>query len=253
MVRLSEQLRTELIDLLCNGVSIKKVSRSTRIAKSTIYYHYRKLYGKKYQEPEFTPGASELEGEIVGIFTGDGSQYHDRKRWAYEVNVHFGGHNLAYAQYARNLFETFFNKKFRLAREKSGVFRLRIRSKKIFSYFSTYIDYLPQRKHVTVHLKTLEIPSAFKIGFLRGLFDTDGSILATSDRKSIRVIFYTTSTALAQDVLYLLGELNFRVGYFVTKRPERGFKDLYTVYLWKQSVDSFLNIIKPHKGRILGR
>lgn len=39
------------------------------------------------------PRFSEKEGEIAGIFAGDGSQYFEPKAYYYEVNVHFGGHN----------------------------------------------------------------------------------------------------------------------------------------------------------------
>ena len=181
----------------------------------------------------------------------DGSQYHDRNQWAYEVNVHFGGHNLAYAQYARNLFETFFNKKFRLAREKSGVFRLRIRSKKIFSYFSTYIDYLPQRKHVTVHLKTLEIPSAFKIGFLRGLFDTDGCVYLDKHRvgrKTYKHYGWTItsySVRLIEDIIQLLKQLGFSPTHRTSQK---------SVFLRRQGeIARYFHEIKTHNPKHAGR
>ena len=148
------------------GVSLNSLSKQFGLYKSTLYYYYKKLNGKKFKEPQFTPSSSEVEGEIVGIFAGDGSQFYESKKCHYEVNVHFGGHNYNYALEVKKLFEGFFNKEFRLSPETLGRYRLRTLSKKIYHYFHHYMEFQSQVKHSTVHLKNLNFPLHFKIGFL---------------------------------------------------------------------------------------
>ncbi len=176
MPRLSSETKREVIKQLKEGVSLNKISNQFGIYKSTLYYYYKKLNGKKFKEPQFTPTSSEIEGEIVGIFAGDGSQFYEPKNCGYEVNVHFGNHRSDYAKYVEQLFESYFNHNFWLLFDKNSI-RLRTKSKKIFHYFKNYLTYDAPMKHFTVKLNTLNLPNDFKIGFLRGLVDTDGSVL----------------------------------------------------------------------------
>lgn len=249
MVHLNSLIKKELITQINKGISINNMVKNLLLNKSTIYYYYKKLKGKKYKEANFILGASEIEGEIVGVFAGDGSQYFEPKSYSYEVNVHFGGKNEAYAIYVKNLFENYFNKKFWLIFDKRGTIRLRTKSKKIFYFFNNYLNYSPQIKHFTVKLHNLNFPKPFKIGFLRGLFDTDGSILYKRKEKRIRIYFCTTSYELIKQIKILLEEFNFKFTYFVSKRSNH--KDLYNVQLLKESNDKFLNLIKPYKAKLL--
>lgn len=244
---LSQGLKTMMISCLKRGDSLNKISRATGINKSTIYYHYEKMFGRKYKLPHFSPVASEQEGEIVGIFAGDGSQYFEPKRHSYEVNVHFGEHKRAYAEYVKALFESFFNKRFRLYQEKSGKLRLRTQSKSIFHYFSHYISFIPQIKHATVSLKTLEIPLGFKQGFLRGLVDTDGYVKRDTSGR-LRICYYTTSKRLASQIQALLQEQDMQSSLRVV-HDKRGYKPLFTIYVLSSSIDTFLKTVNPYKAQ----
>ena len=248
MPRLLEPVvKQELLSQLKQGISINKISKTLGIAKSTIYPHYEKLNGKKYVQPIFTPESSELEGEICGIFAGDGSQYFEPKKFSYEVNVHFGGHKLSYAQYVQELFQIFFNKKFRLRSEKSGALRLRTQSKKIFNYFQNYLDYAPAHKHDTVCLKNLALPEQFRRGFLRGLIDTDGSVLFDKNQR-IRIIYHTTSKILAQQLQALLSHFYIQSTLQIYNHA-LGYKQLYRVNIRSRSIDTFLKGVKPFKAQ----
>lgn len=257
MPRLSLETKREIIKQLKEGVSLNRISKQFGIYKSTLYYYYKKLNGKKFKEPQFTLSSSELEGEIVGIFAGDGSQYYEPKKCHYEVNVHFGGHNYNYALEVKKLFEGFFNKEFLLRPESRGVYRLRTLSKKIYYYFQYYMDYKPQIKHCTVHLKRIDFPLNFKIGFLRGLIDTDGHCSYSEKDRRWRIIYYTTSKKLADDICCILSELFITHGMsrLIRKnhRKDGFFKPIYHIYIWKRSADRFINIIKPRKLGRMGR
>lgn len=251
MVLLQPQVKEEIIIQIKKGNSINKISKALGIGKSTIYYYYKKIKGKKYKEPQFTLCASEIEGEIVGIFAGDGSQFYYPASGAYQINIHFGAKNEQYAKYVQKLFELYFNKKFRLSYEKSGsIIRLRTQSKKIFYYFQNYITYNSCIKHSTVKLNSLTIPNEFKIGFLRGLFDTDGSVLYLQKEKRVRIAFYTTSPELMKQVQALMSEFNFKYGCCI-RTSKKGHKNVHVLWLWKESNDKFLKAIQPYKARLL--
>lgn len=249
VTRLSVEEKSFICDLIENGISLAKISSATGRGKSTLYHYYKKIKGKKFHEPEFETNYSELEGEVVGIFAGDGSQYHDKKRGHYEVNVHFG--KTEYSFYVKELFEKYFNKKFRLRNEGENKQRLRTESKKIFNHFKNYIDYVPQTKHSTVKLRDIDFPKEFKIGFIRGFLDTDGCISLTKDRRT-RIVFTTTSKDLAEQIKQILLEFGLQANTRLLKRKEKNLKDCYHTYLFNGSVESFIDIFKPYKAKVKG-
>ncbi len=252
VARLTLVEKTSLIRQINQGISINKISRRFNLAKSTIYYHYKKIKGKQYQEPFYNIEFSEQEGEIVGIFAGDGSQYYYKRGGGYYVNVHFGNCS-NWVEHVQTLYEKFFNKKWRRWREvtKEGWIKHRIRviDKKIFYYFFNYLSYDPTHKHDTVELKTLELPDCFKIGFLRGFLDTDGTICLSQGR--VRIIYYTTSKTLANQTKILCNQFKINVSLCIRRRE--GYKDICTVYVLADSIDKFLKVINPFKRHRVGR
>jgi hypothetical protein len=243
-MRLKEKTKQKLIKRIKEDVSINNISKEMGLAKSTIYYYYKKIKGRKFKKLNLKPGYSRREGEIVGIFAGDGSQYYNKKHCAYQVNVHFGKKNKDYMEYVKRLYELYFKKKFNITKEERTI-KIRTRSKEIYNYFHHYIDFKPQIKHCTVKLKTLDLSMEFKLGFLKGFVDTDGSVLLKKQRKKIRVAFYTTSEALANQIRDILSEIDIKCGVYIRKKE--GLKDCYTVQLRQRHVIKFLNVVKPFK------
>ena len=239
--------KEKMLELIKDGLSLNKISKQTGLAKTTIYYYSRKIKGKQYFEPEFDLKYSEIEGEIAGIFAGDGSQHHDSKQGQYRVNVHFG--KTDYVFYVKDLFDKYFNKEFRLNYESRGIMRLCTESKKIFFHFKNYLDYNPKIKHCTVELKTLDFPEKFLIGFLRGFLDTDGTIARCADRP-MRIVYTTTSEKLSKQLKEILKQFDIACGGYVQKRS--GLKDLYHVYILARSDERFLNLVRPYKRKCLG-
>ncbi|MBW2976842.1 LAGLIDADG family homing endonuclease [Candidatus Woesearchaeota archaeon] len=249
MTRLSLELKKEIVNQINNGTSINKISQFLGVYKSTIYYYYKKVKGKRYAPPYVKPNFSGTEGEIVGIFAGDGSQFLVKKRGHYQVTIHFGGHNTIYAEYVRQLYHDYFNKNFRLAKSNDGTIRLLIYSKDIFYYFKNYIEYNPKIKHCTVRLRSINIPLKFKLGFIKGLVDTDGSVLYDRHDKAVRIFYYTTSKELAKQISLILQELS--ITHTCICRDKINRKPLYVIRITKKEVNKFLNIIKPFKEKLL--
>lgn len=245
------KIREEIIKEINDGTSINKISKKLNISKSTIHNYYRKIKGKKYKDSSFIVNFSENEGEIVGIFTGDGSQHGDIPHGNYKTNIHFGS-NLDYVNHVKNLYDTYFNKSWSIYKEFPKGYNMKYRlnavNKKIFNYFLNYLIYKRETKHDTVKLKTLNLPKNFKIGFLRGLVDTDGTVCKYDNR--IRVIYYTTSKILAKQINLLLKDFQIKSGVYITKKE--GYKDLYMVQLSQKDVIKFLKIIKPYKQKRIG-
>jgi hypothetical protein len=252
MNRLNKEIKKELITQIKKGISINNISRELSIAKSTIYYHYKKIKGRRYKRLNIVPNYSKIEGEIVGIFAGDGSQYFEPNRYKYEVNVHFGYKNKKYALYVKKLYEGYFGKNFELKNEKNKKLRLKTSSKEIYNYFHHYLDFIPQTKHSTIKLKKFKLSKWFKTGFLKGFVDTDGSVYFKNNKNKIGVSFYTTSRYLAYQLESILNEFGFKYGHYVIKREN--WKPLHNIQLLQQSVETFLNIVKPFKtNRIKGQ
>lgn len=243
MVLLNSDLKSEMINRIKSGNSINEISRSLGLGKSTIYYYYKKIKGKKFVEPKFKLSNSRLEGEINGIFAGDGSQYYDKKRGHYEVNVHFGAKNYWYAEYVKKLFDDFFHKKFRLNWDSETQIRIRTQSRKIFEYFQNYMSYDPHIKHCTVKLQSHCSP-AFKIGFLRGLFDTDGCI--SYGKYQARIFYTTTSKVMAHQVSSILISLGIVNSIYV--RHPKNEKIVYIVNILAKGKNRFIKTVKPMKA-----
>ena len=249
MVLLKAEVKEEIMKELRKGTSINKISKLLSLGKSTIYYYYKKINGKKYIPPYVQPNYLEKEGEIVGIFAGDGSQYF-AKGGHYQVNVHFGGHRKEYALYVQKLFSDYFCKKFQLSNLNDGKLRLRTNSKDIFHYFKNYIEYNSKEKHCTVNLKTLNIPMKFKVGFIKGLVDTDGSVLYDKHDDAVRIFYYTTSEKLAEQISSILREFSIK-NTCICRTDKKGRKPLYVVRVLEKEVYKFLNIVKPFKQKLL--
>ena len=194
------------------------------------------------------PVFSEKEGEIVGIYAGDGSQYFEPKLYKYEVNIHFGLKNYNYARYVKDLYESYFQKKFRLRIESKTKLRMRTYSKELFYYFYNLLNYNRHIKHSTVYLKTLDLPIEFKIGFIRGFFDTDGCLSYNKREKRWKALFCTTSKKLANQISLMLSELDIQNNTTVKSRSHIGEKTVYDVFLYKSSIDRFINLVKPLKS-----
>lgn len=248
MKRLSTQKKEKIKILFDKGLSKHKIARMMNISRTAVRYicgHKGKYFPPIKKIPVTY---SEKSGEVAGIFAGDGSQYFAPKSYHYTVNVHFGMKNLKYLLYVKELYEKFFNKKFRIEKSNPTTLRLTTYSKEIYNFFKNYLDYDPRVKHSTVRLKNIKFPLNFKIGFLRGLLDTDGTIARIEHERVRRISYCTTSEALAAQIFDIITNLKFKCGLYKNRRPYRNEKTVYYVNIWKNSVDKFINLVKPLKA-----
>lgn len=230
--------------LVEEGKSLNQISRLLNIKKTTAYYHFRKIKGKTISGPKISFNSSGELGEVVGIFTGDGSFYFDPKDYHYQVRIHFGINNINYLRCVKELFERSFGKKFLIKKDGTKKLVLQIYSKYIADFFFRYLDFNGSNKSKTVCLKKRFLKDkGFTKGFLRGLLDTDGTISKT--KTGIKIAFYTSSDKLAQQISDSLNILKIKHG--ITSAKNRDGQ--YNIYIFKKDNDKIIKLLQPFKGR----
>ena len=73
-----------IYNMLNEGRSLNRISRQLSLNKSTVYYHYRKIFGKKTKDVNIAYVSDNKIGEFVGAFAGDGC-YFKGKNYHYTI------------------------------------------------------------------------------------------------------------------------------------------------------------------------
>lgn len=248
----STEVQTRIREAFSKGVSRKQVMRDLHLSKNTVI-KYAGTRRPPLPPPRIDLAPTEICGEVVGIFAGDGSQFYEPKAGHYETNVHFGELHEGYAQYVKRLYDSFFCKNFRLRKEMPKGLRLRTHSKAIFDFFGNFISYVPSHKHDTVKIREENVTDEFKIGFLRGMIDTDGTIWYSLNKQRVRIVYYTTSKELALQISTYVSELNIEHRIYPYQHKNPKFKLIYRISLWQSGAYRFINKVKPFKAKSLGQ
>jgi len=230
------------------GVSLTSIARELHTTKTAVIYHVRKVRSAHhFPQPIIVSDDSELEGEILGIFAGDGSFSYDPKR-GYYGSITVGVVNEKYLVYIKERFELFFQKPFAFALSHPTVFKLKLSSKLLFDYFHNRLDFEHQNKTFTVGLRSLEYSDSFFIGFLRGLIDTDGTVYVEAG--SPRVRFYTSSEKLRDQFVMLCAHFGFptRINVITHRRYGHTRSHYKIAIKTADHVRQFLRLIQPFKG-----
>lgn len=198
--------------------------------------------------------------EFLGIMVGDGNIYVS-KNGNYRVII--SGHlenDFSYlTSHVKGLVEKLFNKKpsfWRFGNKKS--FALSFSSKEIVSFL------IDLGLKVGKKSQTVEIPKVIlgsddlniKSSFLRGLFDTDGSVVFKNKRKNYTIIDLTVSSEkLAYQVKELLKEFNITSSIAVIRRPKSFSKvNQYTLRIYaSRNFDLWMKYIKFSNENHLSR
>lgn len=237
------RVNEKIISMIKKGDSLNKICRKTGIGKSTLYFHYKKLKGKKIPLIKFNfPNENEL-GEFMGIFAGDGS-FCKRPNSHYVIRVYIGFYEKHYADALNIKFLEWFNKKPQIYlsyyQGKKSMVTLCYYSKDIYDLIKKYLKW-EGTKTFSVRLNELNLEKIdFNSGFLRGLIDTDGNFYAPKKRIS----FSTISKELANQVSLIIKNLiEISPNLNITKKEGR--HDLYTLTLHGKNAKKLINLIKP--------
>ena len=236
----------KIIALIKKGESLNKIKNKTGVSKSSLYHHYKKIHGKKYKGVKINLKDRDSLGEFIGIFAGDGNFFFDKIKYHYRIRVFTGLYEKQYNDYIQNFFTRFFSKKpMNYENVKSNVYTTNYYSKEIYLLIKKYL-YWDGNKTKTVGLRNInKNDKEFLIGFLRGLFDTDGGI----NKAKNKTAFGTASKKLAYQIKEILEIFNLKPGFYKYKN-----KDFWYIDLYGKRTDKFMSLIKPHnKNKILAR
>lgn len=234
----------EAISMIRRGISLNKINKATGLGKSTLYFHYKKLKGKKTIPIKFNFSNETEIGEFMGIFAGDGSFYKQIKTSHYVIRVYVGYYELNYAEYLRDTFSKWFTKKpaiyFTYYRGNRSAVIIQYYSKDIYLLIKKYLEWSGIKTY-SIGLKNLDIKKHnFNIGFLRGLIDTDGNFYAPKRRIS----FSSTSKKLSDQAYSIMKEIGGVTPNLNIIKKE-GRHDLYTLALHGKNAKRLIKIIQP--------
>jgi len=244
MKRLTKKEKEFIIKSIIGNKSLAHISNITKRGKPTIYYYYKKIKGKKYKSPCLEKLDDEFIGEFLGIFAGDGNFFFYKKQYRYLIRLFFNVTEIDYVNELAELFYKNFRKKPNVRRENGkNHFTIEYISKDIYCFIKKYLDWVTTeeiKKSHSIHLKEKEVSKEFKIGFVRGLFDSDGHI----SRK--RINFASTSIKLTENAINFLRDLGIEDFIFRSYQDKRGKrKRIYHIDIRTPGKGKFIETIKP--------
>lgn len=249
MKRLTEEQRDRIIRLYNEGRSLRFLSSELGLAKSTVYYHTRKKFGRKYVQIvlNYTP-SSEL-GEFLGLFATDGCFYIDKKRYHYTLTISLSKYQLHYAKIVQRFIERIIGKRPRIDVKVSMV-QLVVRGKAILGFLRHYLAWRGRRAH-TIHFlgSALSLDDDFLRGVIRGLIAGDGGVYQPKRRLAFGVV----SRRLAQQYSDLLAKFGISSNTYSVRYP--GKKTLHHVHVTgNANIEKFklrVGLTDPAKNRQL--
>lgn len=209
-------LQNQVTMLFRQGNSLTRIAKLLGKSKGGVYPYYLKLKGKTYRIPIPVTTYSVNEGEIVGIFAGDGWFTYYKPKGEYKGYIAFGKQNIHYANYVTQLYSRFFRRNLQLITDNDKTLKLRMTSKITYDYFCKFLAFDRSTKALTLQLKQINLPRKFLIGFLKGLIDTDGSITYRNTYPRIR--FNTASFVLANQLQIITSRLGVQTRMGVDRR-----------------------------------
>jgi hypothetical protein len=232
-------MREQIIREIKKGISIPKICKKLQIGKSTVYYHYKKLKGKKYPKT-IIPTNQRILGEFIGIFAGDGNRYYWKKNGAYSIRIYLHSiDDLEYSKYIAKLIEDNFNRSVsKYDDKKFNKTTLKFYSKDVFYLLEDYLD-LSQRKTKDLQIKRdiNTLSKEFQKAFIRGIIDTDGHY-KNDGRISISLI----ALKMIQQISNMLKALKIEnKTYKIKKNPPEN--DLYELIIPRRFAPTYVSII----------
>lgn len=235
MKRFDAQELKILKKLIRGGFSLNKMAEILGRSKSSIYYWYKKLKGKKIKDVEINYDLLEDIGEIVGAFAGDGNYYCDSS-YHHKIRIYLSPDEEKYATRLKEKMKKVFRKSPRVYRY-PHIIIIEIISKKVLNFLRKYLRWKEGNKTHTIALKIspYNLPRKFLKGFCRGLFDTDGWVVKNN------LMISCVSDSLMENLSCSLTILSIKHKFSEWKR--KGERPVKAIILDKKSTSRYFKII----------
>ncbi|MEK7219392.1 MAG: LAGLIDADG family homing endonuclease [Patescibacteria group bacterium] len=240
--------RSELLDLyIKQNKSLSEVSKILGISEQTIFRrferlgiktqpHLKKNYLKKRTDVKIPNKYSKDIAEFFGIMLGDGHVSH------FQVVVSLGNKEEKYAKHVKSLIEKIFKTHVKISLRDTGYRDVYLGSVDITSW-------LLKQGLVNNKVKSqVDVPkwifnkNDFMRSFLRGFFDTDGSVYKL--KYGIQMSFCNRSLPILKSLQFMLKKLEYNPSSI----------SLFNMYLTKRKdVKRFFKEIKPSNPKHVSR
>lgn len=224
--------RKNIIALIKKDISIPKICKQLNVAKSTVYYHFKKIKGRKYPLAKI-PNSQKAIGEFLGAFSGDGSFLFEKKTWHYTIRFHLHRYDdKQYAEYLRNLINVHFGKKPNFLYVDPNALVLKLHSKIIYEMIDEYLVLNPSKSlNVSLKKPIENLSNNFLSYFVRGVMDTDGSV-----DKNGRIVLGLIAKDLIDQISIILKK--FEIEHKVSVRKTK-WNDLHLISINKRDAINY--------------
>lgn len=240
--------KSELIKLyIKKNKSLKEVSNILRISEQGVFRRLIRLgiktqpylknnYLKKRGDVKLPTKYSEDLAEFFGIMLGDGHLSH------FQVVVSLGNKEEDYAKYVKSLIEKIFKTKVKISVRATGYRDIYLGSVVVTKWLSNQGLVSNKVKYQVDVPKWIFTKNIFMQSFLRGFFDTDGSVYKL--RYGVQVSFCNRSLPILRSLQLILKKLKYSPSNISG----------YNLYLTKkQDVKNFFEFVKPSNSKHLRR
>ncbi len=249
-----EKYRLELIDLyVTQNKTINEVAKILKIRPQSVFIRLKRLniktcperkknYQNRRNDVIIPKSYSPELAEFFGIMFGDGSLSH------FQTMVTLGIKEMSYAKYVADLMEKIFGVIATISIRKGGYKDVYIGSVELTSWLQReglVFNKVKSQVDVPVWIFSRKI---YMERFLRGFFDTDGSVYKI--RFGIQIAFINFSVPLLCSLHKMLKKLSYRPSeasshkIYITKRPEvvRFFREINPANeKHRQRFENFIN------------
>jgi len=233
--RLSSQEIRDVQKLAKRGLSLKRISAQLYVPKTTVYYH-AKEYCKKMTYMNLNVLSEEERGYLVGMFVGDGNLIVNRKQGRYLTKFALDAErDQDIDDYLSSVFKKA-GKTITKYMERSSL-TFKVYSKQFVEFLLRYVMYIKQRdsrRRVKMLINPEKWTTAFKLGFISGLIDSDGHVYFNRRKtKHFGMLIKTANNVFRDQLTEMLTTLGIKATTYTAKRHKKSYskKPQYVLYI----------------------
>ncbi len=243
-----KEYRRKLSELYeCGNLSIGRIAKRLGIAQQTVFTRIRRLglvphpdrrskYRNTRSDVRIPDEYSDELAEFIGIMLGDGHLSH------FQVVVTLGTKEIPYAHYVRRLITKIFMAEASISIRADGYRDVYLGSTVVTKWLRTHGLVSNKVLGQVAPPSWIFTKPSFKEAFLRGVFDTDGSVYRL--RFGVQVSFSNRSLPLLQSLQLALRQLQYKPSEISG----------YQLYLTKNSdLRRFLKEVRPRNPKHVRR
>ncbi|MFX1400454.1 MAG: LAGLIDADG family homing endonuclease, partial [Promethearchaeota archaeon] len=246
----------KMVKVKDNIIELKEGNKKEIDVNKSILKGVEKAKEAKKLKDIFIPEKNKEFAEMVGIILGDGNLYTNENQHKHYLRIYFNRvEEKEYNSYVNQQIENIFKITPRIEdRKKSAGTALIVENKAIVrGLIETGLQAGDKVENQVGVPKWVKMNKQNKIGCIRGLFDTDGSIYMRNNQNAIGINFKSGSHPLVKDFKEMCESLDIKTQkipkpkIYINPDTEEEFKAYQVTIEDKSQITKFINIIQPKK------